>query len=181
MVSENRPSNGKTQSCGTYTSEDYSIQNTTKTRYHQQDTGAFAKSPRASRVCHRTSSVGVLCGSIWVRVSTLCLATKSAAISRDFQITTSFIFYPSSWLTRLGLGYGVEASLQNSKGGWKFDFNPIRAVPDDSLIFELCRDGDLMGVNRLLMRRDADLRDTSSRGWTPLHVSLSNTLIRLSY
>ena len=162
----------ETQSHGAFTSESYYIIDSAKTRYHQQNAGDYAKTARASRVCHRTSSVGLLFGSIWVRVSTLRLATKSAAVGGDFQITTSFIFYPSTWLMRIGLGRGVEASLRNSKGGWKFEFNPIMAVPDDSLIFELCRDGDIMGVERLLRRRDADLRDTSSQGWTPLHVNL---------
>ncbi|RYP46935.1 hypothetical protein DL768_006918 [Monosporascus sp. mg162] len=159
-----------TQSYGTYTSEDYHIQSSAMYRPpYQYQKSPYANFSRASRICHRTSSVGVLFGKIWVRTSTLRLATKSGATGGEFQITTSFIFYPSSWLTRAGLGHGVEAILQNSKGGWKFDFNPIRAVPDDSLIFELCRDGNWRGVERLLRRQEASLRDTSSQGWTPLH------------
>ncbi|KAI0148396.1 hypothetical protein GGR57DRAFT_515374 [Xylariaceae sp. FL1272] len=157
------------QSCGSYTSNDYEIHNGAKLYTDQACQNPFTSFTRASRVCHRTSSVGVLFGSIWVRTSTLRLATTSASPSRDFQITTSFIFYPSPWLTKIGLGQGVEASLQNSKGGWKFDFNPIRAVPDNSLIFELCKDGDVKGVQRLLRRNEASIKDTSSQGWAPLH------------
>jgi hypothetical protein len=170
----------ETQSCGGYTPEDYTIQNSAKARYYRQNKDPFANFSRASRVCHRTSSVGVLFGSIWVRTSTLRLSTESTIASRDFQITTSFIFYPSGWLTRIGLGRGVEASLENSKGGWKFGFNPIRAVSDDSLIFELCRDGDVRGVERLLRRQEASLKDTSSQGWMPLHVSVPHTFVRVS-
>ncbi|KAI1324748.1 hypothetical protein F5Y16DRAFT_423631 [Xylariaceae sp. FL0255] len=149
----------------------YEVDNSAKGRCHQESKkNPFDNSTRASRVCHRTSSVGVLFGSIWVRTSTLRLAKKSStAAGGDFQITTSFIFYPSAWLIRIGLGQGVEASLKNSKDGWKFDFNPIRAVPDNSLIFELCKDGDMLGVQRLLKRQEASLKDTSPQGWTPLH------------
>ncbi|GAB1317073.1 hypothetical protein MFIFM68171_07283 [Madurella fahalii] len=160
----------ETQSCGAYTPDDYHIQNPAMNRsLYQDQKSPYVDFSRASRICHRTSSVGVLFGKIWVRTSTLRLAIKSGAAGGEFQITTSFIFYPSSWLTKIGLGHGVEASLKNSKGGWKFVFNPIRAVPDDSLIFELCRDGDWRGVERLLRRQEASLRDTSSQGWTPLH------------
>ncbi|KAM7210787.1 hypothetical protein V8F06_013834 [Rhypophila decipiens] len=124
---------------------------------------------RASRIAHKTTSVGVLFGRLWQRTSTLRLAPKPGSANGEYEITTSFIFFPSSWLTMTGLGRGLEASLKNSRAGWTFDVNPIRAVPDNSLIFEYCSEGNWSEVERLLRRGDAHWKDTNSRGWTPLH------------
>ncbi|KAM7211951.1 hypothetical protein V8F06_012660 [Rhypophila decipiens] len=124
---------------------------------------------RASRIAHRTSSVGFLFGRLWRRTSTLRLASKQGSANGEYEITTSFIFFPSSWLTVTGLTRGLEANLKNSRTGWTFDMNPIRAVPDNSLIFEYCTEGNWLEVERLLRRGDAHLKDTNSRGWTPLH------------
>jgi hypothetical protein len=165
---------------GEYTSEGYNIHNPSlsKTRRRRQ-TGAGNENNcpsfrfSRSRVCHRTSSMGVVVGSIWVRTSTLRLETSSTGSGGNFQIITSFIFYPASWLTKIGFRHGVEASLRNSKDGWQFGFNPIRAVPDNSLIFELCRTGQVRPVELLIQRGDASIHDTSSKGWMPLHVSLT--------
>lgn len=162
------------QSCGTFTPDDYQMD----PQLHHDPRKPYADFSRASRICHRTSSVGLLFGKVWRRTSTLRLATKSGSTaSGEFEITTSFIFYPCSLATMTGLGRGVEASLKNSRSGWKFDFNPIRAVPDNSLIFELCTDGDWTGVQRLLQRQDASLKDTNSKGWTPLHVRPTTSLL----
>jgi len=124
-----------------------------------------------SRACHQTSSIGVVLGKIWVRISTLRMTTNSTGPEGSFQIVTSFIFYPANWLLRFGLNRGVEASIRSSKRGWQFDFNPIRAVPDNSLIFELCKIGDVRSVEHLIQRGGASILDTSSKGWMPLHVS----------
>ncbi len=115
--------------------------------------------------------MGVVLGTIWVRTSTLHVEPGSTISDGKFQIITSFIFYPVSWLARIGFHYGMEARLNNSTDGWRFNFNPICVVPDNSLIFELCRMSDVNAVELLLQRGDASIRDTSSKGWTPLHVS----------
>jgi hypothetical protein len=126
-----------------------------------------------ARVCHQTSSMGVVLGSIWVRTSTLKVEDTSDSTGRKLEIITSFIFYPASWLSRFGLGYGTEASLNYSQEkGWKFNFIPIRAVPEDSLIFDLCRQGATQAVKLMLARGDASVKDTSPKGWSPLHVGL---------
>jgi hypothetical protein len=84
--------------------------------------------------------MGVVLGSIWVRISTLKVDDGSDSAGRKLEVIISFIFYPALWLSRLGIGYGTEASLNYSVGnGWKFNFIPVRAVIKDSLIFELCR------------------------------------------
>jgi hypothetical protein len=162
---------------GEYDSESYKMHDT-PVPYHPNNPNADYTSEGGktnyrftrSRVCHKTSSMGCLFGSIWVRTSTLKVDQGSSASAGRFEIITSFIFYPAGWLTRFGFRYGVEASLNNSSGGWKFNYTPVRAVPDSSLIFDLCRIGDTRAVELLLQRGDASIKDTSSTGWTPLHV-----------
>jgi len=66
----------------------------------------------------------------------------------------------------------MEANLQYSTTtGWKFNATALRAVPENSLIFELCRQGNVQAVQLMLARGDASVKDTSPKGWTPLHVS----------
>ena len=124
-----------------------------------------------SRVCHRTSSLGVAFGCIWVRTSTLHLEADSEAPKGGFQTVTSFIFYPATWLKRIGVKHGMEASMVNSKDGWQFHFNPLRAVPENSPIFDLCRTGQVKAVELLIQKGHGSVLDTSPKGWTPLHVS----------
>lgn len=125
-----------------------------------------------SRICHQKSSIGVVLGSIWVRTSTLKVAEKSSISAGKLEVITSFIFYPASWLSRIGLRYGTEANLQWSPtAGWKFNVSAVKAVPENSLIFDFCREGNIQGVMKLFERGDASLKDTSPKGWTPLHVS----------
>ena len=162
---------------GEYDSESYTIHNkpvsgdpnNPKADYTSQGGKTSYRFTR-SRVCHRTSSMGCLFGSIWMRTSTLKVDQDSNASAGKFEIITSFIFYPAGWMTRMGFRHGVEASLNNSSSGWKFNYTPVRAVPDSSLIFDLCRMGNTKAVELLLQRGDASIRDTSSKGWTPLHV-----------
>ncbi|RYP57535.1 hypothetical protein DL770_010648 [Monosporascus sp. CRB-9-2] len=134
---------------------------------------ATAKDPprlNRSRTCHQKSSIGVVLGSVWVRTSTLNVSGGSSISAGQFEVITSFIFYPASWLSRVGLRYGAEANLQWSPAaGWKFNVAMVRAVSEDSLIFDFCRDGNVKGVMRLLERGDASMKDTSPKGWTPLH------------
>jgi hypothetical protein len=124
-----------------------------------------------ARVCHQTSSMGVVLGSIWVRTSTLKIEDGPDSTGRKLEVITSFIFYPASWLSRFGLGYGTEASLNYSvENGWKFNFVPIRAVPEKSLIFQLCQRGETQAVELMLAMGEASVKDTSPKGLSPLHV-----------
>jgi hypothetical protein len=126
-----------------------------------------------SRTCYGTSSIGVVLGSIWIRTSTLKMAETCSISAGQLEVITSFIFYPASWLSRVGLRYGAEANLQWSPNtGWKFNVATIRAVPENSHIFDFCREGNVKAVMRLIERGYASLEDTSPKGWTPLHVSL---------
>lgn len=86
---------------------------------------------------------------------------------------TSYTVYPAGWLIRFGIRSGLRFKFHSSSTqGWKTTLKPFCPVPDDSLVFELCRQGNASAVGTLLSRGDASVRDTDSRGYTPLHVSL---------
>ncbi|KAF2500369.1 hypothetical protein BU16DRAFT_556839 [Lophium mytilinum] len=64
-------------------------------------------------------------------------------------------------------------------------YRTFHAVPDNALIFEFCKQGNLMAVNSLLVNGQASPWDTNSKGWTPLHfaswncdLALMKTLVR---
>ncbi|KAF2176130.1 hypothetical protein K469DRAFT_608169, partial [Zopfia rhizophila CBS 207.26] len=122
-----------------------------------------------TRICHSTSARGTLFGNVWLRTSTLKVDDSDVTGGGKCEIISSIIFYPAQWVNKIGLGYGMEANLTTSSSGWGFNVSPIRAVPDDSLIFDFCKTGNLPAVRRLIARGDASVRDTSSKGWTPLH------------
>ena len=165
---------------GSYNSENYEIskaldpENLEKPNSKETAKGHTTNGPRLSRskTCHQKSSIGVVLGSIWIRTSTLKVAEASSITSGKLEVITSFIFYPASWLTKVGLRYGTEANLKWSPtGGWKFTVSSVKAVPENSLIFDMCKQGNIPAVQLMLTRGDASTKDTSPKGWTPLHVS----------
>ncbi|EPE27940.1 Ankyrin repeat-containing protein [Glarea lozoyensis ATCC 20868] len=135
-----------------------------------------------SRICYRTSATGVLFGTIWLRTTSVRLGSGSGRGGKEIDVVSSFTFFPSYWLTKAGLNCGMEANVSTTPTGWQFNFNPIRAVPDDSPIFSACRKGNLSAVRFLLTEGKASVKDTNSKGWTPLHfaaVADSRTNIRV--
>ena len=82
---------------------------------------------------------------------------------------TYFVLHPANWLLRLGARTGFNGSF--STAGWKHTLETFRAVPDDSLMFEFCADGNIDGIKALLSRGEASVWDRDSFGQTPLHVS----------
>ncbi|PVH68362.1 hypothetical protein DL98DRAFT_631493 [Cadophora sp. DSE1049] len=135
-----------------------------------------------SRICYRASATGVLFGTIWLRTTSVRFDSDSGTKGKKVDVVSSFTFFPSYWLTKVGLNYGMEANVFTTPTGWQFNFNPIRAVPDDSPIFNACRKGNLSAVQFLLTEGKASVRDTNSKGWTPLHfaaVAESDTNIRV--
>lgn len=125
-----------------------------------------------SQVHHRISATETLFGTVWLRTTTVRAGSCSKTSKGVYEVN-SFVYYPSWWLAKFGLNHGVEASLSSSTKGWQFAFNPVRAVPESSLIFDFCKTGNIEGVKRLIARGDASVRDASPKGWTPLHVSPS--------
>lgn len=84
---------------------------------------------------------------------------------------------PASWLLKLGVSFAPRGSLSRSTiSGWKYKFNPFRLVPSDALIFEFCQNNNLAGVQSLLSRGEASVKDMNFEGRTPLHVSDSLNL-----
>ena len=91
----------------------------------------------------------------------------------QYENETSYTIYPAAWLIRLGVQYGLNFRfLSSSTQGWKTTLKAFCPVPDDALIFEFCKEGNVPAVRSLLSRGHASVRDTNSQGYTPLHVSL---------
>lgn len=86
---------------------------------------------------------------------------------------TSYTIYPATRLIRLGVRHGLRLRfLSSSTQGWDTTLKAFSPVPDDSLIFEFCKEGNIAAVRRLLSSGHASVRDTDSRGYAPLHISL---------
>jgi hypothetical protein len=82
-----------------------------------------------------------------------------------------YVFYPTGVLRRIGVSYGFWINAK-ATSGWKYSLQPFNAVPENSLIFEFCRDGNLSGIQTLLRLGQASLQDRDPFGRTPLWVSL---------
>ena len=131
---------------------------------------ACSASTDCTEIHHYISATETVFGTIWLRTST----KKVIAHFKAAHVITSFVYFPSWWLTKFGFKNGIGVSLSNSAKGWQVSLNPFRAVPDDTLIFDFCKAGNIKAVQRLLSRGDASVQDTSSKGWTPLHVSYAS-------
>ena len=119
-------------------------------------------------------------GSIRAKSATVLQSPKQTADLTPYreqdqhEYKTSYIISPAPWLVRLGFHYGLHLGFLSSTQGWKNTLKTFCPVPDDALIFEFCRQGNVSAVRSLLLGGYASVRDTDSRGYTPLHVSLSN-------
>ncbi|TGO24656.1 hypothetical protein BPAE_0098g00220 [Botrytis paeoniae] len=91
----------------------------------------------------------------------------SSGTRDSVEAESQLILYPSKWLTKFGMAYGVKLSVLASRG-WQYSFQPFRAVPESALIFEFCRRGNLDGIRTLLSRGDASPYDRDPSGRTPL-------------
>lgn len=125
------------------------------------------------RVSHHATSFRTAFGCLWVRKTTLHLPGKTLDSDEETQCVTSYILYPNAWIQRLGVRNGLEAVIASAGRNWVFNcrLTVTRAVPEDSLIFELCRNGQTRAVEILLSKGLGSVVDTSPQGWKPLHVS----------
>ena len=95
----------------------------------------------------------------------------------QYENETAYTIRPAPWLLWLGVRYGLHFRLSSSSTqGWKHSLNTFRPMPDDAPIFEHCKQGDMTAVIRLLSEGLASIKDTNSRGYTPLHVSFPDEL-----
>lgn len=123
------------------------------------------------RIRHHASNVRTALGQAWIRTTTIYSAHDPAeGIS---QTVTSFVFYPTAWLKCLGFQRGLEAIVSTAGQSWLLGcrLTVTTALPEDSLIFELCRTGQTRAVETMLEKRLSSVLDTSPKGWKPLHVS----------
>jgi hypothetical protein len=125
------------------------------------------------RVRHRALSFRTVFGCIWIRTTIIFIPNEADDAKERSQCITSFAFYPARWIQQIGIRNGVEAIIASVARSWVFNFKltVIRAVPEDSLIFEFCRSGQTQAVEALLSKGMASIVDTSPKGWKPLHVS----------
>ncbi|KAN0093828.1 hypothetical protein V8E51_017012 [Hyaloscypha variabilis] len=97
----------------------------------------------------------------------------------QLEVETSFSFVPSWWTLKLVSARGFKLDIVKlSTQGWQTNMHTFNVVPDDSPIFEFCREGNLEAVRYLLGSRKASVNDMTVDGWTPLHVS-STPLINM--
>jgi hypothetical protein len=134
-------------------------------------TFAYSRNRRL-RVRHHVSSHKSPFGCVWIRTTNICLPDEASDTREISQCITSFVFYPSIWVQKVGFRRGVEAVIASVARGWVFNckLTVTRAVPEDSLIFELCRSGQTRAVEILFRKGLASIGDTSPKGWKPLHV-----------
>lgn len=109
------------------------------------------------------------------RVRSQMYTNLDASPSDDqYEFETTVTLHPAPWLIRWGVNFGLRVAVAKSTEGWKQKLETYCAVPDDSLIFEHCSEGNLDGVRLLLSSGMASPRDTNSNGWTPLDVRYSS-------
>jgi hypothetical protein len=116
-------------------------------------------------------------GRIYVQTDTYKVTTALAPVSDGLhshdalEYHTHYLYHPAQWFLRRCFNFGLSTLITKAAQGWQYHIRTIRAVPDDSLIFDFCVTGNLDGVRSLLQRGDASPWDTDSTGWTSLHVS----------
>ncbi|KAF7505889.1 hypothetical protein GJ744_012424 [Endocarpon pusillum] len=130
------------------------------------------------KVYHQISGTETPFGTVWCRTSTVKTNGRSKS-PKGIHLVSSYIYYPSWWLSKLGVKTGIEANLSSSPKGWQFALNPVRAVPDNSLIFDFCKTGNIEAVQHMIARGAASVQDTSSKGWTPLHFAADAANVEL--
>lgn len=123
-------------------------------------------------VKHQVSTFRTALGCAWLRTTAIHHDNTSSKKPKKSQTITSLILYPTRWLQYMGVQNGLEAVVASAGRSWLFNCNitVTRAVPEDSLIFDLCRTGQTRAVESLLEKGMASVVDTSSKGWKPLHV-----------
>ena len=136
------------------------------------------KRARLRSLAHRKRSVkDFFGGRIYIQTDTYKITTALSSGSDALhshgalEHQTHFIYHPAPWFLRICFNFGMSALITKAAQGWQYHIRTIRAVPNDSLIFEFCKSGNLDGVRSLLKRGDASPWDTNSYGWNPLHVS----------
>ena len=113
---------------------------------------------------------------LWSRTSLVSNQSEGPMSSEEeghFGYENIFRLIPPSWLVRFGFSYGLSGCISHSPlSGPTVVLDVVRSVPDDAVIFGLCREGRVGCVQALLDRGEASAKDVDSQGRTPLYVSL---------
>lgn len=89
-----------------------------------------------------------------------------------FEYQTIFRLILPSWMARLGLNFIFSGRCSSSPlSGPTVGLEVARSVPDNAVIFDLCKEGNLGDVQALLNTGQASAKDVDSKGRTPLYVS----------
>jgi len=96
----------------------------------------------------------------------------SSEVYETLETDVTCVVYPNAGGKILGMSRGVLLSGR-ATSGWQFSIQPFRAVPENALIFEFCRNGNLEAVRSLFERGEASPWDRDPAGLTPLWVRLS--------
>jgi hypothetical protein len=80
--------------------------------------------------------------------------------------SSTIAFHPVKLLSSMGF----SLHSRRIRGFGSYNIRPLHIVPQDALIFELCREGDLINIQRLFSNGLASPFDTNLNGATALHV-----------
>lgn len=153
---------------------------TSAPRLHQPWSSSPARTWTKRTLERKASTLNTVFGTIWIysikrQLRTSINGDQSLKVEDQdhiYECESSFKVFPAPWLLKLGFSYGYNISTSSSSyQGWTSRLRPFTLVPDDALLFEVCKLGDLAAVRSLFSRNLASVKDTSSRGLTALHVS----------
>lgn len=136
--------------------------------------GSYSRHPdwKIHIVTEERSKLENMFCTVYVTSKTTLLKSRYNQHRKQYKHDLFITICPAWWLVKLGISYAPRGSLSHSTiSGWKHKFNPYRLVSSDALIFEFCRNNNLAGVQTLLSRGEASVKDMDSLGQTPLHVS----------
>jgi hypothetical protein len=99
-----------------------------------------------------------------------------ASENKEDKFQISLAFYPSAWIQALSIHFGMKLMISSSFEGIDCRMSTYRAVPDDAVIFDFCKEGNTSAVQKLFDRQLASPWDTNSRGLTPLFVRITSSI-----
>ena len=114
--------------------------------------------------------------SIIMGTSTTHIGANECRPQSDFNnSSTQIAFLPGKWLRWLGVTRYLHLNMKHiASFVWYNVLNAPRIIPDDSLIFMYCQQGDVAGMQRLFAEGRASVHDVNSDGLTTLHMTAFN-------
>lgn len=106
------------------------------------------------------------------RTSTRELVSKSAFGSGSFARLEEKMdseVYPPGWLPRW-MSYGLQMTAR-STSGWKYTIQAFRVITGDSMIFDLCPEGNLSAIDMMFRKGETSPWDRDPDGQTLLRVT----------